>query len=123
MRKIAYIQQPPQSRDLIITIRVRPSQSRESSGILSWFDRKPCIFLHRHGAILIFVRLQSFEQVAKKERAHGDSVWCAAWKNKYIISGSINGHVKAWTESLEEVADFPASALSVIGVASNGKRT
>lgn len=64
----------------------------------------------------------AFEQVARREKAHGDSIWTVAWKDKYIVSGAANGTVKSWNEALEPCAEFQASTLSVVSVASTGKR-
>jgi preprotein translocase subunit YajC len=87
-----------------------------------WNDGE-AIYLFIFLFFFFFFFEQSFEQVAKREKAHGDSIWSVTWRDKYIVSGSVNGHVKAWTESLEPHADYAASSLSVVSVASTGKRT
>jgi WD repeat-containing protein 61 len=58
--------------------------------------------------------------VKKEEKAHNDSVWTVAWKNKYIVTGSTDGKVKCWTEGLEKVSEMNASALSIVSVATTG---
>jgi len=65
--------------------------------------------------------LQSFETLVKKEKAHADSIWSVAWRNKYIVTGSVDGHVKAWSpDQLDLKNDFYGSPLAVVSVVSTG---
>jgi len=49
-------------------------------------------------------------------------MWSVACRNKYVLTGSVDGKVRAWQqdEPYEIVKEFNASPLSIVSVASTG---
>lgn len=69
--------------------------------------------------------------VQKIENAHDDSVWTVAWsgESNYLITGSVDEHVKIWKEEgetvedvrLEHVHSLTGVSLGAVSVAADGR--